>query len=184
MSLSTHWGSSGFANTDLDLQLKQHGVRRIILIGMIANTCIESTGRFGAGVPAGVDGALRLADELRGDEAAQAIQLHMVYAPEPPFGEDPGAVDDYAFVDGDRAKIWQVKRRPVRRRAASLEQASRATEQGARAYGENAARACRLPPDPAQHFGVFHQGLLAKAARHMKDIQRRRIGQGRIRRKP
>jgi nicotinamidase-related amidase len=42
-----HWGSSGFANTDLDLQLKQHGIRCIILIGMIANTCIESTGRFG-----------------------------------------------------------------------------------------------------------------------------------------
>jgi nicotinamidase-related amidase len=42
-----HLGSSGFANTDLDLQLKQHGVRHIILIGMIANTCIESTGRFG-----------------------------------------------------------------------------------------------------------------------------------------
>jgi nicotinamidase-related amidase len=30
-----------------DLQLKQHGVRRVILIGMIANTCIEATGRFG-----------------------------------------------------------------------------------------------------------------------------------------
>ncbi|HEY2049756.1 MAG TPA: cysteine hydrolase family protein [Caulobacteraceae bacterium] len=42
-----HWGSSGFANTDLDLQLKQHGIRRIVLIGMIANTCIEATGRFG-----------------------------------------------------------------------------------------------------------------------------------------
>ena len=42
-----HWGSSGFANTDLDPQLKQHGIRHIILIGMIANTCIESTGRFG-----------------------------------------------------------------------------------------------------------------------------------------
>jgi nicotinamidase-related amidase len=42
-----HWGSSGFANTDLDLQLKQHSIRHIILIGMIANTCIESTGRFG-----------------------------------------------------------------------------------------------------------------------------------------
>jgi nicotinamidase-related amidase len=40
-------GSSGFANTDLDLQLKQHGVRRIVLTGMIANTCLESTGRFG-----------------------------------------------------------------------------------------------------------------------------------------
>jgi nicotinamidase-related amidase len=42
-----HWGSSGFANTDLDLQLKQRGIRRIVLIGMIANTCLESTGRFG-----------------------------------------------------------------------------------------------------------------------------------------
>jgi nicotinamidase-related amidase len=42
-----HWGSSGFANTDLDFQLKQHGIRSIVLIGMIANTCIESTGRFG-----------------------------------------------------------------------------------------------------------------------------------------
>jgi nicotinamidase-related amidase len=41
-----HWGSSGFANTDLDLQLKQFGITRVILIGMIANTCIEATGRF------------------------------------------------------------------------------------------------------------------------------------------
>jgi cyclohexyl-isocyanide hydratase len=40
---------------------------------------------FAAGVTAGIDGALRLAAKLRGDEAAQAIQLHMVYAPEPPF---------------------------------------------------------------------------------------------------
>src|SRR5580698_6993086 len=40
---------------------------------------------FAAGVTAGIDGALRLAAELRGDEVAQAIQLSMVYAPEPPF---------------------------------------------------------------------------------------------------
>src|ERR1700722_13264068 len=40
---------------------------------------------FAAGVTAGIDGALRLAAELRGDEAAQAIQLDMGYAPEPPF---------------------------------------------------------------------------------------------------
>jgi cyclohexyl-isocyanide hydratase len=38
-----------------------------------------------AGVTAGIDGALKLAAELRGDAAAQAIQLYMVYAPEPPF---------------------------------------------------------------------------------------------------
>lgn len=38
-----------------------------------------------AGVTAGIDGALRLAAELRGVAAAQSIQLDMVYAPEPPF---------------------------------------------------------------------------------------------------
>lgn len=41
-----HWAQSGFANTDLDQQLKQHGIEKVILIGLIANTCIESTGRF------------------------------------------------------------------------------------------------------------------------------------------
>ena len=45
--IKEHWGSSGFANTDLDFQLKQYGIDKIILIGMLANTCIESTGRFG-----------------------------------------------------------------------------------------------------------------------------------------
>ena len=42
-----HWAQSGFANTDLDAQLKQHGIRKIILVGLIANSCIESTGRYG-----------------------------------------------------------------------------------------------------------------------------------------
>jgi nicotinamidase-related amidase len=42
-----HGGWRGFANTDLDLQLKQHGIRGVVLIDMIANTCLESTGRFG-----------------------------------------------------------------------------------------------------------------------------------------
>src|SRR5271163_1889909 len=46
---------------------------------------IDANYTFAAGVTAGIDGALRLAAELRGDEAAQAIQLDMVYAPEPPF---------------------------------------------------------------------------------------------------
>ncbi len=41
-----HWASSGFANTDLDYLLKQKKVTHIILIGLMANTCIESTGRF------------------------------------------------------------------------------------------------------------------------------------------
>ena len=41
-----HWAQSGFANTDLDFQLKQRGINRVILIGVLANTCVESTGRF------------------------------------------------------------------------------------------------------------------------------------------
>ncbi|MEJ8852782.1 isochorismatase family cysteine hydrolase [Variovorax rhizosphaerae] len=44
--IKEHRGSSGFANTDLDIQLRQHGIRRLILIGMLANTCLETTGKF------------------------------------------------------------------------------------------------------------------------------------------
>jgi ureidoacrylate peracid hydrolase len=43
-----HWCSSGFANTDLDLQLKRHGIHQVIVIGLIAHTCIEATVRFAA----------------------------------------------------------------------------------------------------------------------------------------
>jgi nicotinamidase-related amidase len=41
-----HWAQSGFANTDLDFRLKQKGITHVILVGLLANTCIESTGRF------------------------------------------------------------------------------------------------------------------------------------------
>jgi nicotinamidase-related amidase len=43
-----HWCSSGFANTDLDLQLKRHGIQRLIVIGLIAHSCVEATVRFAA----------------------------------------------------------------------------------------------------------------------------------------
>jgi nicotinamidase-related amidase len=43
-----HWCSSGFANTDLDLQLKKHAIHQLIVIGLIAHTCIEATVRFAA----------------------------------------------------------------------------------------------------------------------------------------
>jgi len=43
-----HWCSSGFANTDLDLQLKKHGIHQLIVIGLIAHTCVEATVRFAA----------------------------------------------------------------------------------------------------------------------------------------
>lgn len=43
-----HWCSSGFANTDLDLQLKKHSIHQLIVIGLIAHTCVEATVRFAA----------------------------------------------------------------------------------------------------------------------------------------
>jgi nicotinamidase-related amidase len=43
-----HWCSSGFANTDLDLQLKKHGIHRLIITGLIAHTCVEATVRYAA----------------------------------------------------------------------------------------------------------------------------------------
>ena len=43
-----HWCSSGFANTDLDLQLKKHGIHQLIVLGLIAHTCVEATVRYAA----------------------------------------------------------------------------------------------------------------------------------------
>lgn len=43
-----HWCSSGFANTDLDLQLKKHGVHKLVVVGLIAHTCVEATVRWAA----------------------------------------------------------------------------------------------------------------------------------------
>jgi nicotinamidase-related amidase len=41
-----HWGFSGFAHTDLDQQLRQHGIDTILLAGMTAPGCVEGTGRY------------------------------------------------------------------------------------------------------------------------------------------
>ena len=43
-----HWCSSGFANTDLDLLLKKHGIHQLIVMGLVAHTCLEATVRYGA----------------------------------------------------------------------------------------------------------------------------------------
>ncbi|MGX9146385.1 isochorismatase family cysteine hydrolase [Mesorhizobium sp. 128a] len=46
--VAEHWCSSGFANTDLDLELKRNGIHKLIVIGLIAHTCVEATVRFAA----------------------------------------------------------------------------------------------------------------------------------------
>lgn len=44
--IKEHWAQSGFANTDLDMLLKQKDITHVIAVGLLANTCVESTARF------------------------------------------------------------------------------------------------------------------------------------------
>jgi len=69
---TTHWASF-------------HLLRHFGAIPVNERVVVDGSYVFAAGVTAGIDGALRLAAELRGDDVAQAIQLYMAYAPEPPF---------------------------------------------------------------------------------------------------
>ncbi len=80
--IKEHWGQSGFANTDLDFRLKQ--IVNVIVIGLLANTCIESTGRFAKelgyhvtlvkdATAAFAKEMLHAAHELNGPTFAQAI---------------------------------------------------------------------------------------------------------------
>ncbi len=78
---------------------------------------------FAAGVTAGIDGALRLAAELRGDEAAQAIQLHMAYAPEPPFDSGTPETAPAAILEQARQSLRDItarREKTARRVAAGL----------------------------------------------------------------
>jgi ureidoacrylate peracid hydrolase len=79
-----HWCSSGFANTDLDFLLKQRGIVKVIVIGLLANTCIESTRRFAMelgyhvtlvtdATAAFTEEMIRAAHELNGPTFAHAI---------------------------------------------------------------------------------------------------------------
>jgi cyclohexyl-isocyanide hydratase len=63
---------------------------------------------FAAGVTAGIDGALSLAAELRGDAAAEAIQLHMAYAPEPPFNSGAPDTAPAAIVSEARKAVADI----------------------------------------------------------------------------
>jgi cyclohexyl-isocyanide hydratase len=78
---------------------------------------------FAAGVTAGIDGALRLASILRGDEVAQSIQLYMAYAPEPPFNSGTPETALAAVLAKTRqsaAAITARREATARRVAASL----------------------------------------------------------------
>jgi cyclohexyl-isocyanide hydratase len=76
---------------------------------------------FAAGVTAGIDGALRLASILRGDEVAQSIQLYMAYAPEPPFNSGTPETAPPAILERARQSVSSItaKREETARRIAA-----------------------------------------------------------------
>lgn len=65
-----------------------------------------------AGVTAGFDGALRVVALLRGDAAAQQIQLYLQYAPEPPFNcGDPKSAPDEVLQAGKKSIQELIRQR-------------------------------------------------------------------------
>jgi cyclohexyl-isocyanide hydratase len=76
---------------------------------------------FAAGVTAGIDGALRLAAELRGEDVAQTIQLYMAYAPEPPFNSGTPETAPRAILERARQSAAGItaKREETARRIAT-----------------------------------------------------------------
>jgi len=43
--ISKHWNQSSFQNTDLDFQLRQRDITKIVFMGLVANTCLETSAR-------------------------------------------------------------------------------------------------------------------------------------------
>lgn len=107
---TTHWGS-------FDL-LKYFGA-----IPVDERVVLDGKNLSAAGVTAGIDGALRLAALLRGDRAAQEIQLAIEYAPEPPFHSGTPSTAPPEVLDAVRAGTRSLSKSRIetaRRIAAKL----------------------------------------------------------------
>ncbi len=104
---TTHWASHHL--------LKPFGAapvnRRVVRDGNLV-TC--------AGVTAGIDGALQAVSLLRGRRVAEAIQLYLEYAPEPPFAAGTPLTAPTGLVRARRASLRELleKRAVIIRRVA------------------------------------------------------------------
>ncbi|HEY4043680.1 MAG TPA: DJ-1/PfpI family protein [Rhodopila sp.] len=105
---TTHWASF-------------HLLRLFGAIPVNQRVVVDGNWVFAAGVTAGIDGALRLAALLRGDDAAQTIQLQMAYAPEPPFDSGTPETAPAAILEQARQSVARItaQREMTARRVAS-----------------------------------------------------------------
>jgi len=95
-----HWGANGFHGTDLDLLLRQQRISHVVVVGVIANTCIETTARhaseLGYHVTLVTDAtaalshdALFYAHEINGPTYAHALLTTREFLARVPFSTDP-----------------------------------------------------------------------------------------------
>lgn len=73
-----------------------------------ARVVIDGKHVSAAGVTAGIDGALTVAALLRGDAAAQGIQLSIEYAPEPPFHSGTPKTAPRAVLEAAREEMREI----------------------------------------------------------------------------
>ena len=104
---TTHWAAFHLLHFFGAIPVKQ----RVVVDGNMV---------FAAGVTSGIDGALRVAAGLRGRAAAEAIQLYMQYAPEPPFNSGTPETAPPEILAGARRAVEAitVQREQTARRVA------------------------------------------------------------------
>ncbi|MDL5365623.1 isochorismatase family cysteine hydrolase [Xanthomonas sp. NCPPB 2654] len=95
-----HWGANGFVSTDLDLLLKQQRISHVVMVGLIANLCVETTARhaseLGYHVTLVTDATAALshdamfyAHEINGPTYAHALLTTREFLARVPFTADP-----------------------------------------------------------------------------------------------
>ena len=95
-----HRGASGFCHTDLDFLLRQKSISHVIVIGLVANTCIETTSRHASelgyhvtlvrdATAAFTPEAMHCAHEINGPTYAHAILTTRQFLARVPFTADP-----------------------------------------------------------------------------------------------
>ena len=109
---TTHWASHDF-------------LARLGAIPEQARVVADGTFVSGGGVTAGIDMALTILAELLGRERAEAVQLNLEYAPEPPFSAGRPETAPPAVVAAVRAR-GQASRAERERIVARLETAGAA----------------------------------------------------------
>ncbi|MGN8198114.1 DJ-1/PfpI family protein [Salinisphaera sp. RV14] len=82
----------------------------------------------GGGITAGIDFALTLIAELRGEDAAQRVQLLLEYAPEPPFDAGLPETAPPQIIEAVRARLSPALADAERRIAAAARKAAAAID--------------------------------------------------------